>query len=279
MHFCSYFDENYLPRAKVCHHTLMKHSPDSTLWIMAMDDRSYEEASSWKNTRVFKAEELEAYKPDLLRVKPKRQPKEYYATMTPVLPQYIFDTANVSTVWYTDADMAFFAPVEEMESVLGDHSVLVTPHEHPHARPAGLFNVGILGYKNDEKGRIWLRWWEDRCMEWCEWRATKDGKCADQGYLNILAQHPERFNAKSSDHAGINLGPWNLALHKLEQQGDRLILDGSKNLVSYHYHGFKRIGKGQCENDTGWEVSPENFRLLYQPYVELLDAAIEGKLA
>lgn len=111
-------------------------------------------------------------------------------------------------------------------------------------------------------------------MEWCEWRATPDGKCADQGYLNIFHDEPEKFhNVKISKHPGINLGPWNLAMHELGTQDGHPTIDG-RRLVCYHYHGYKPAGK-LCLNDTGWDVSDEAMKVIYQPYHELMMAAIK----
>jgi len=259
----------YLPRARVCLQTLLKHGERIRIYVLALDDAAHAAASSMERVVAISLPEIEAYRPSLLAVKHKRKKKEYYATITPVLPQMVFEVEDPNEVYYTDADMAFWGPVREIADEMNAASIMVTPHENPIAHVAGRFNVGIIGYRNDRHCREFLEWWEERCLEWCEWRATKDGRCADQGYLNILHDEPERFkNVKVSGHPGINLGPWNLAMHELGEDDGRPTIDG-RSLVCYHYHGYKPTGR-TCKNDTGWEVSDEAMRIIYQPYHELM---------
>jgi len=277
MDFCTYFDSAYLGRAIVCRHTLMEQSA-ARLFVLCLDERTEKVVRSWANSVVIRLGDIEAYRPSLLTVKASRLPKEYYATMTPVLPQFIFDNFGTRTLFYTDADIAFWSPAEEIEDQLGDHSLLVTPHENPIAYVAGRFNVGILGYKNDHNCRKFLEWWEARCLEWCEWRALPDGRMADQGYLSELLNPPGRFQGvMMNPHPGINLGPWNLAMHRTEEKAGKIVLDCRHNLVCYHYHGYKNVG-GKCVNDTGWEVSPWNMEHIYHPYHEMILRAQAGKL-
>jgi len=279
MDFCTYFDSAYLHKAMVCRHTLMAQSP-VRLFVLCLDTAVEKIVAGWPNTVAITLGEIEAYRPRLLSAKRTRQPKEYYATITPVLPQFIFDRFGIRTLFYTDADMAFWSPAEEIAEVMGDRSLLVTPHENPVAVAggAGHFNVGILGYRNDQHCLAFLRWWEARCMEWCEWRALPDGRCADQGYLSILHAQPDRFaGVVTNPSPGINLGPWNLALHSTEERDGRILLDCRHNLVCYHYHGYKDVG-GKCVNNTGWEVSPWNIEHIYLPYHELILRAQAGTL-
>jgi hypothetical protein len=279
MDFCTYFDSAYLHKAMVCRHTLMTHTC-VRLFVLCLDAVVEKAVAEWSDAVVIRLSDIETYKPQLLTIKGKRLPKEYYATVTPILPQYIFDRFGVNSLFYTDADIAFWSPAEEIEEVMSGYSLLVTPHENPVAIAggAGYFNVGVLGYRNDRNCREFLEWWEARCLEWCEWRALPDGRCADQGYLSILHDQPDRFRGVlSCPQPGINLGPWNLALHNMERKDGRIVLDCRHNLVCYHYHGYKDRS-GICFNDTGWEVSPWNMEHIYRPYHELIIKAQNGKL-
>jgi hypothetical protein len=277
MDFCAYFDQAYLAKALVCRHTLSKQSP-VRMFVLCLDAAVEKAMAGLSDVVPIKLSDVEAYRPQLLAVKGGRSVKEYYATISPILPQFIFDRFGVDKVFYTDADIAFWSPAEEIEDVMGSHSLLVTPHENPVAHAAGYFNVGILGYRNDEHCREFLRWWEERCLEWCEWRALPDGRCADQGYLTILHSQPGKFrNVLLCPQPGINLGPWNLAMHGTGNRDGRIVLDGANNLVCYHFHGYKCVAD-QCVNDTGWEVSQWNWENIYLPYHELVLRAQAGTL-
>lgn len=269
MDFCTYFDSAYAIKGKVCHHTLMAQGP-AKLFVLCLDTNVELMVSSWQNVIPIKLTEIEKYRPQLLAIKFQRQPKEYFATITPILPQYIFDNFGMEKLFYTDADMGFFSSITEIENVMGNYSLLVTPHENPIAHVAGRFNVGIIGFRNDNNCKEFLKWWEERCLEWCEWRATSDGKCADQGYLTIFYNQPNKFeNILICPQPGINLGAWDLARHKTEIKNNKVVLDNNYNLVCYHFHGYKCLDD-KCVNDTGWEVSSWNMEHIYHPYHELV---------
>jgi hypothetical protein len=256
----------------------MKYSPSSHMFILALDDNVEKVASSMKNVTVISLREIEAYCPNLLAVKSKRQKKEYYATITPIFPQFIINMKGMNELYYVDSDIAFWSAPEEMESVMGHESLLVTPHENPATKPGGFFNVGILGYRNDGNCRNFLKWWEKKCIKWCRWEARSDGRCADQGYLNVLQEDPARFpRVKISDHPGINIGPWNIAMHELGVENENLTLDSKINLICYHFHGFKKMGEGYI-NDTGWNVPDNAMRNIYDPYNELINKAERGEI-
>lgn len=280
MNFCAYFDNAYSAKGWVCHKTLLDRSPASRLYVLALDGKVKEQADRLAGLGVTAVTlpEIEAYCPSLLAVKGSRSAKEYYATISPILPMFLFDRFGIDKVFYTDADMAFWSEPEEIEDVMGGHSLLVTDHGFEPPRSNVRFNVGILGYRNDANCREFLEWWRDRCLEWCEWRTMPDGRCADQGYLNILHDQPNRFKgALSCPQPGVNLGPWGIGRHTITMENGRLLLDGKHNLVCYHYHEFRVTGPDSYY-PTGWAHTASDRRLVYEPYFALVRRAMAGTL-
>lgn len=275
MEFCTYFDSNYSDKGWVCERTLRERSPGSRLHILALDAeverQVLERANAGRNVALVTLDEVEVFDPRLLAAKENRLRKEYYATLTPFLPQYLFRThPGMETLYYTDADMAFWSDPEEIERVFGDHHIMVTDHGFEPPRSGVRFNVGILGYRNSPECAEFLEWWQDRCLEWCKWETTPDGRCADQGWLGILHDEPDRFKgALSCPQPGINLGPWGVARHRVERQDGRLVLDGQHNLVCYHYHEFRMTG-ADTYHPTGWKHTADHRRLIYEPYFQLM---------
>jgi hypothetical protein len=262
INICTYVDYNYIKKILACLKTLEQY--DANIFILCFDDKTYQIINN-KNIVKITLKEIEDYCPKLLTIKNKRLLKEYYLTISPVLPLYIFDKYNVDLLFYTDADMAFWNDPNEMIDVMGNYSLMVTDHENKNAYTAGFFNVGILGYRNDDNCKEFLYWWGDRCIEWCEWRYAGPGLCGDQAYLNVLKNEPNKFkNTLICPLPGINLGAWNVALHNIEDNNG-LKIDG-KNLISYHYHGYS----DKLLNGTGWDVSEKNKQLLYIPYKNIL---------
>jgi len=270
MNFCTYFDSNYLQRGLACYHTLNDFLKNKLkFYVICCDDKVKEVMGKFENIQVITLQEMEDYYPDLLSVKNKRISKEYFATMSPILPMFVFDKYNCETLYYTDADMAFWSDPEEIADVFGDKSLMVTDHGFEPPRAGIRFNVGILGYRNDSYCREFLDWWAKRCIEWCYWITTNDGKCGDQGYLNILHDQPDLFkNHFSCPHPGINLGPWNVIKHKVAEKDGTPILDDKYNLICYHYHQFELINNSY--KPTSWKINEDIKKFIYEPYFKLM---------
>lgn len=269
MFFCTYFDHNYLNKGKVCYDTLMSFLPNLRLYIVCLDDIVLNKVSKWNNVIPIAVPDLENFHPELLKAKNNRQLKEYYATLTPILPLYIFEKyTDTDLLFYTDADIAFWSNPEEMISVIGDYSIMVSDHGFEPPRSNVRFNVGILGYKNDIKCKSFLEWWRDRCIEWCYWITMPDGRMADQGYLNKLHEDYSAYNALNCPHPGINLGPWNIGKHSISEENGKKIIDNKFNLICYHYHEF--VLTGNSYYPTGWKHTQNDRNIVYEPYFNLI---------
>jgi lipopolysaccharide biosynthesis glycosyltransferase len=278
MNFCVCFDTNYLHKGLCCLYTLLKNDPDTKIFVLCFDDYVYNRIEKIKNVVPIKIFDVEKQFSELLSIKNSRQPKEYYATTSPILPLYIFNNYSyVDKLFYTDADIVFWANQNEILGVFGEKSIMVVDQEFEPPRMGIRFNVGILGYKNDSYCKDFLDWWKDRCIEWCYWITTPDGKLADQGYLNILYEQPDKFkNTLFCPHPGINMGPWNISKHKITENNGKPIVDDKYNLICYHYHEFKMVGNSYYP--TGWKYTESDKKIVYEPYFELMKKSIMGQL-
>ena len=153
-------------------------------------------------------------------------------------------------------------------------SILTVEHRFPEdlrdLERHGRFNVGVLGWRRDSNGLGCLRWWRERCLEWCHDR-LEDGKYADQGYLDAW---PERFaGVVVAEHPGINLAPWNWRSHVVRVTGDSLEVDGWP-LVVYHFAALKALGNGRWNTwQLDYGVMPLSMiHVIYGPYLSALMA-------
>jgi hypothetical protein len=244
-----------------------------------LDDQVYRTATELEGVEAIRLSDVEAYDQGYYSCKGNRLSKEYYATMSPIMPLYIFHKyPEVDLLFYTDADIAFWSDPQEMFGIMGDKSLMVVDHGFEPPRSNVRFNVGILGYRNDEHCKEFLGWWREQCIRWCKWVTLPDGRCADQGYLNILHNEPEKFkNHLSCPHPGVNMGPWNIGKYKITREGNRPLVNGHYNLICYHYHEFRMIGTDSYY-PTGWEHSASDRQIVYEPYFRLLQQFIKGKL-
>ena len=93
----------------------------------------------------------------------------------------------------------------------GKH-VLITEHayapEYDRAHDSGRFCVQFLTFDRSDSAREVMRWWQDRCVEWCFAR-YENGKFGDQVYLD---QWPTLFGDRVHIVRQVEktLAPWNV---------------------------------------------------------------------
>jgi hypothetical protein len=276
-YFCTYFDHRFLPRALAMIESLGRWCPELRIWALCMDEAAYEALRSLRLPGVepISLEELEGADPELPAAKADRSRVEYFFTCTPALPLYILRRCpEVDVLTYLDADLFFFASPEPLFEELGDGSVGIIPHRFSR-RVAdrarfGTFNVGWLPFRRDENGLACLRWWRERCLEWCYARVEGD-RYADQKYLD---QWPERFqNVRILQHKGANLGPWNLASYAITEQEGRVQVD-EQPLLFFHFSSFQRVAPWLYNtNLSSWHVRPYTVvrRRIVGPYIAALE--------
>ena len=262
--------------------SLAKHDLDSVLWVLALDeftaDVLREVGGTW--LRVVTLAEVEAGDAELAAAKANRTRVEYFFTLSPCWPRWLLEKrgtrAGMERITYVDADMFFFAsPAVIFEAMdAAKASVLVTPHRFPpwlrRYERHGIFNVGLLSFRNDAAGRGCLDDWRDRCLAWCYDR-LEDGKYADQKYLDAW---PERLGAALLvlPDEGVNLAPWNWGEIDFGQR--RWVDDGE--LVLFHFARFRPVNGGRrwVSGQLEYGVMPRKMRnAIYGPYVRALSAA------
>jgi hypothetical protein len=277
--FCTLFDGNYLFKAVAMARSLERHVSDHRLTCFCFDDdaKRLVDALALPHVATVSLEALEAHDQELLSTKADRTPTEYCWTSTPALPLYMFETRpELDEVTYLDADLLFFSDPEPLFAEMGDASVLITPHrfsrEYAHHAVSGIYNVQFLTFRRDEHGMETLRWWHDRCIEWCYYR-LEDGKLGDQKYLD---DWPERFaGIHVLQHKGGGLAPWNILQYDIAERDGRVFVDDDP-LVFFHYHRVKLVEGGKHQwQPPGYHIDARNRELIYLPYDAALDAAVE----
>ena len=277
IHFCTYFDRNYLTRGVALHQSLVRHSPPFTLWAICLDEDAYRTVASLniESLRPIKLSDLEKSDPALLDAKENRSTVEYYFTLSPSLPLYLLDQLpGVDSITYLDADLLFYSSPQPIFDELAVGSVVIVPHRYSLALQGlsiyGTYNVAVVAFRNDEAARAVLGRWREQCLEWCYDR-VEDGKYADQRYLD---EWPDLPGVRVLGHLGVDLAPWNVAQYAVDLKAEPPTVDGQP-LVFYHFQGFKPVKPGLWDMALdGYEpVRPRVKSWLYGGYLRELRAA------
>jgi hypothetical protein len=275
-YFCTYFDRHYLPRALALYRSLSAHCENFHLFALCMDDESHQalETLGLPGITTVRLQELEQSNAELLRTKAERSKVEYYYTCGPCFLLYVLQRhPEVGFITYLDADLFFFSTPQPIFDEMADHSVGIIEHRFTKRQSKlkrfGNYNVGWISFRRDECGLECLRWWAERCIEWCYDR-VEENRFADQKYLD---EFPARFESvRVIQHKGANVGPWNVTNYPITQHGEEIRVDGEP-LIFFHFHGFKALSSWLFDTNLGsFHASPS--RLLRQkvfgPYIREL---------
>jgi FkbM family methyltransferase len=280
-YYCTYFDRQYLTRGLALLESIRRHETSRfTLFVVCMDEMTRIILAQLAIPEIFliPLHEIEQRDEALLKTKRSRSLVEYYWTMTPTIILRILERdRRIDLLTYLDADLFFFSSPQPIFEELGQNSILI--HEHrfspsqAHLGPHnGRFNVGLLSFRRDPQGLQALRWWRERCLEWCYAR-YEQGKMGDQLYLE---DWPTRFKGVAVlEHLGGGVGPWNHDQYDIRASNDGHTLVENAPLIFYHFHSLK-----QASPDLAIPVSHPHYRLTipglthcFIPYLEALAQA------
>jgi hypothetical protein len=275
-YFCTYFDRNYLIKGLALYQSLRQHCRTFKLWVLCMDRECHDILSEMNlpDLVLISLDEFERGDEALLQAKGNRSRIEYYFTCTPSLPLFILTKhSQVDLITYLDADLFFFSSTAPIFDEIRDHSIAIIEHRFPaylnDSGENGIYNVAWLSFRRDEHGLASLKWWREKCIEWCYDRSD-NGRMADQKYLN---DWPTRFpGVVVLQHKGANLAPFNIGGYGLRWDGRRVLVE-DQPLIFFHFHGFKQINQWiYVANLAPFQVKLSGFirRHIFEPYIQTL---------
>lgn len=274
--FCTLFDSHYLIKGLTLYRSLIQSGDQFTLYIFCFDEKVYQllERLNLPHVILISLKEFETL--ELVSVKWKRTAAEYCWTCTPHIIDYCLTRFKLSEVTYLDADLYFFGAPSTLLAELHSHegSVLLTPHrywpKYDQSQVSGKYCVQFQTFSNDECGLKALRWWKEKCLDWCYAR-PESGRFGDQKYLDEFQDRFKRVHVL--EHLGGGVAPWNVQWYKV---GPGPSVDRVP-IIFYHFHGLK-IFKDQtvllcCGNLYRLDRQVINF--IYTPYILALKRAFE----
>ena len=242
--YCTYFDKNYLLQGITMITSLRNSGENEPVIVLALDSiaERFLNSLNLSNVLVISLELIEQKYPELLSAKINRNKVEYYFTLTPAILSFAcekYENIN-ATLIYVDADLFFFDNPLEIFLEMKNSSIGIIPHRfnisiEKKLRKYGLYNVGMVLFKNDFDGRKVLRWWFKSCLDWC-FDFVENGRFADQKYLESFSNLSIRV--RIIEHIGANVAPWNISNYKIGIDQKKVKID-EEILIFYHFHKLK----------------------------------------
>ncbi|OGU74877.1 MAG: glycosyl transferase [Ignavibacteria bacterium RBG_16_34_14] len=274
--FCTLFDSNYLTKGLALYHCLEKYCENFHLFIFAFDEIAYNVLKQLKLSKATIISLKEFEDEELLKVKPTRTKGEYCWTATSSTILYILKKYNVESCTYIDADIFFYSSPKPIFDEIGNDSILITEHryspEYNKEIKSGKYCVQFITFKNNENGLKALRWWRERCIEWC-YNRFEDGKFGDQLYLDDWTERFEGVYVMK--HPGGGLAAWNIQQYEFEKKNNKIIVieksTGQRfEVIFYHFH-YLRFYKNNIVELGRRKLSKNVLDIFYKPYIKYLD--------
>ncbi|MFA6468257.1 MAG: glycosyl transferase [Bacteroidota bacterium] len=272
------FDSNYLSRGITLYRSLERVCDNFHLYIFAFNEKSLNILRHLQlpHATIISLQEFEDA--ELLQVKPSRSRAEYCWTSTSSTILFVLEKYHVDMCTYLDADMMFFESPKTLFDEMGNKSVLITEHRYsPRYNKealSGKYCVQFVSFRNDARGLTVLKWWRDRCIEWCFAR-FEDGKFGDQKYLDDWTTRFE--NIHELQHLGGGMAAWNIQQYEVDEKNGKLIGIELRTghrfpVIFYHYHYLRFLDGDRIE--LGRRVLSDNvIQKLYVPYLKALEMA------
>jgi glycosyltransferase involved in cell wall biosynthesis len=279
MDLCTIVARNYVAFARVLARSVAEQRPGARCFVLTVDDPAgYVDGAAEPFELVTTAElgidgfQQMAAMYDVL---------ELSTAVKPWLMRHLIEERGCERLAYLDPDIRLYDPLDEIDGLLREHSVVVTPHfTEPVPRDgrkpseqdiltSGSYNLGFLGLARGEESARLLDWWSERLATDCIVDPER-GYFVDQRWMDLAPGLVDRFAVLRDP--GYNVAYWNLGGRSLRRGRAGYEVNG-RPLRFFHFSGYDprdpdRISKHQDRIDFLGEPA---LRELYDAYgAELL---------
>ncbi len=240
--FCTIIARNYLAAARVLAASAVEHSPDARVTVLVIDD----DDGPCVGDEPFATLHLADVVPD--RAERQRMALAYDITelataLKPLLLKRLLAERG-RPVAYIDPDVCMYAPLDGLEALVGEHSLVLVPHTttplpRDGRRPddtdilgSGAYNLGFVAVGTGSEP--FLDWWADRCRR----EAIIDParmRFTDQRWVDLA---PGYFPHLILKDPGYDVAYWNVSDRSVTRCGTGPWLVDGHPLRFFHYSGY-----------------------------------------
>ena len=250
---CTASDIKYLPQGLALYESLREHTKNFVLHYMCMDDESFNTIKKYQNESLVpyyvRDPDFHTQQQDVILnltgpwhgdSRDTRYSGYSYLcwSLASFFSNYLMNK-NIGDITYMDSDIFFHDDFQIILDAIGDKQVGIFRHRQfplSSNRAEGLYNVGVVHFKDGEIGRKTLEWWSDAVLY--QKHAHLAG-CGDQGYLN---EFPALAEGNIFIDEGVGHGaPWMWQLYDLRkyQEDGTIGWEGeTQKLIFTHFSQF-----------------------------------------
>lgn len=247
MHVFTSITANYLAKAAALAHSVKRVHPRATFHLVLSDqlpDCPAETTAAFDT--IISIRDLPI--PDLPGWIFRHRIVELCTAVKGTAFQYIARQFGADRIYYFDPDIVVTNPIDDLEHILDQHSILLTPHisvpetelqaildnEHCCLRH-GVYNLGFLAVRMTEQGIRFVDWWADRLRQFC-YDEVPNGLFTDQRWIDLAPAFFDDIAIVRDPQ--YNVSTWNLTHRRAVGTVPYGIEINGQPLVFYHFSGF-----------------------------------------
>ncbi len=247
---CTIISKNYLPYARVLAESFLKYN-EGEVYVLLVDRVDGYFNPEDEKFKLVELEELRGLVPDLDKFCFQYTILELNTAAKPYFLEYLFKKYGMKKLVYFDPDILVTGRLDEMNRLLDNHSMVLTPHltaplddgfvpGEQEILQAGTYNLGFIALSDTENTRAHIKWWQGRLYERCI-VAIEKGLFVDQKWMDLVPGfYDDVFILREP---GYNTAYWNYHCRTISAEGDRFSVNG-RPAYFFHFSGFnpEKIG-------------------------------------
>lgn len=241
--YCTIVARNYLPQALSLYESIRVQEPTREFVILVIDGPRQDITASRPGLRLVGLEALGLAERETFDLATIYDVVELSTGVKPLFLKRLLEEFEQAV--YLDPDTFLVSPLSELEGLIDQHNIVLTPHLLEPIPPGESFRseintltVGVhnLGFCAVGRGAIpFLDWWWSHLERECLIYPLL-GLFVDQKWTDIGAV---MFDAHSMRHYGYNIGHWNLHERTFKREQTGFVMERSQQpLRLIHFSGF-----------------------------------------
>jgi hypothetical protein len=239
---------NYLAHAKTLGDSVLQHNPGFHFVIGLVDRWPQKlERSYCEKFEVIEVERLSP--PRFSDMTQKYNLVELNTAVKPFYMEFLFERdQECDAIIYLDPDILVYGSFDALLRKLRTVNIVVTPHSCTYddsdaslrieksMLSNGIYNLGFIAMFRTVETARFIRWWKSRLMEHCYYRPGVAGCFFDQLWINLAPLYFRDVLVETDP--GCNISHWNHFERNIELKDGRYIVNGSHDLVFFHFSGY-----------------------------------------
>lgn len=238
---CTVSDYNYLSKGLTLYESLLEHTTNFKLNYLCIDEKSYNFLKNYESESLIVWNINHLLRNDKKLLELKKSNYRYFCwSLASYFSNFLMKKNNES-ITYIDSDILFHDSLDVILDSIGERDLGIFRHRQfdlNSNRPEGLYNVGVVFFKNSDLGKFILHWWSDAVLHM---KYPSLSTCGDQKYLEEFTKMCPKERIFIDGEIGHG-APWQWQLFDFSSYQDNQTIiweNKPQKLIFSHFSQFE----------------------------------------